>query len=295
MFAADSLTSHMVFEAEFRDVVSQAGGIEHLLEHGYVQIDYNPAFLSERAPIIVEGLARMIKDHALDFQSDIIGHDEAGWKHDSGLWRRNEREEKWFFHVFAQTRERMQKRGAPVEKYELMFKALEDLNRRALLHAQLLGKMYDEYHESRGIVISHSLARAFDNGYAVSRALRYLMRAIGRPDATTHFDRSGFTTHWWGSRQGLIVIDRSGRKLRIDETAFDRILLFPGKKFGAVTNYHYGPGTLHGVVDTARDSGESSDRYALPTFVHPTLTKREAQHMLAYEDDCKRMEDAAAL
>lgn len=284
------------FETAFRKSVDTAGGIEKMLAEGFLQIEYDPSFLAEHVPPILEGLERMTKSDDRDaFAADIFGYDEVGWKHDSGLYRRNEREQKWFFHCYKETSSRMMDRGAPVRKYGDFFLAMDALNRRALLHAQILSMMYDEYHAALGRTLPYSLRKAFENGYSVTRGLAYLERALGKPDATLHFDRDGWTTHWWASRQGLIALSRLLKKIRILEVEFDRICVFGGKKFGGITEYEYGIGLPHGVVDTARESGATDDRFGIVSFVHPTLTPEEAARILAHEPICEAFEQAHAL
>ena len=292
----DALPRADLREAAFRKSMDHAGGIEKMLAEGYLQVEYDPGFLAEHVPNILEGLERMIASDDRDaFAADIIGHDEIGWKHDSGLYRRSTREQKWFFHCFQETSSRMLACGAPVRKYAAFFMSMEALNRRALMHAKVLSAMYDEYHAALGRTLPYSLRRAFENGSCVTRGLAYLERAPGRPDATLHFDRSCWTTHWWASRQGLIVLNRMLERLRILEVEFDRICLFPGKKFGGITNYEYGIGLPHGVIDAARESGATDKRFGLVSFAHPTLTHDEAARILAHDPTCDAFERMHAL
>ncbi|MBL8158341.1 hypothetical protein JNK62_02315 [bacterium] len=281
---------------DLRETIREAGGVETFLRQGFLQIRYDPSVLAEHTPAIINDVRRMIDGEDRDaFAADIFGRDEVGWQHDSGLYRRSEREQKWFFHCFKETADRMIARAAPVDRYTDLFHAMEDLNRRSLGIATLVGTLLDEYHAANGIQVPYSLEQSFIGGACVTRTLRYLERAVGKPDATAHIDRAGITVHWWGSRQGLVVIDESGTRHRILETEYDTICIFPGKKFGAITKYAYGHGTLHGVVDTARESGATDDRFAVVSFVHPTLTKEEAAQVLAHEQTCAEIEQKYAL
>lgn len=286
-----------VRETAFRHAVEKAGGIERLLATGFLQISYDPSVLAENVPAIMEGFSRMVCNDAHQelFAADIFGTDEVDWKHDSGLYRRNVREQKWFFHCFRDTLDRMKDRDAPVMDYAAFFMAMENLTRRAMHHAVILSNMYDEYHAAKGRMLPYSLTRSFEHGFCLTRALLYLAREQGKPDATAHFDRDGWTTHWFANRQGLIVRDRAGNKHRIKETEYDSICLFPGKKFGGITDYEYGIGTLHGVIDTARESGAEGDRFGLVSFAHPKLNKAEAARILAKDPECESIESSYVL
>lgn len=277
-------------ESTIRKSIESAGGIPAFLVNGFLQIEYDPSVLAQKVPVIIDGMTRMIDGEDRDtFAADVFGHDELGWKRDSGLYRRSEREQKWFFHCFKETCDRMRARGAPITEYGDFFMAMDDLNHRGLELARVLAQMFDEYHTAIGRTMP-SLTDAYVNGYCLTRGVRYLKRDKGKADATAHFDRTGITAHWWGSRPGLIVVDAQGAQHRIRETDYENICLFAGKKFGGITNYAYGNGTLHGVVDSARNAGAKSDRFAIISFTHPTLTAEEASRVLAREPLCAEIE-----
>lgn len=281
-------------EAIIQRAIEEAGGIEEYLSRGFLQIKYDPSVLAESVPFVTDGLRRLIDFDQEAFAADVFGYDEVGWKHDSGLYRRNVREQKWFFHCFKETCDRMVARGAPVGKYACFFMTMEDLNQRGLEIARIVSRMFDEYHEANGIPMPCLLADHFVNGYCLTRGLRYLKRERGKADATAHFDRGGCTIHWWGSRQGLIVVDKEEQQHRVLETEYDTVCIFPGKKFGGITEHRYGCGTLHGVIDTERDAGSAEDRFALVTFAHPTLTAAQAQRVKEYDATCDEIEKRCA-
>ncbi len=289
-------SEHALHESSVRSALDAQGGIERFLEQGFLQFRYDPSFLAEHVPPITEGMRRMIDGDDRDaFAADVFAYDNVGWKNDSGLYRRNEREQKWFFHCFKETGDRMHARGAPVRKYADFFMALESINRRSLDIAKIVASLLDTYHAEKSLPLPCALLPAFEAGFAVTRCLRYLERDKGKPDAAPHFDRDGITVHWWGSRQGLIVVDRDGTKHRVLETEFDTICIFPGKKFGGLTEYRYGNGTLHGVIDTARESGAEGDRLALVTFVHPALSDEVADLVRARDPLCEAIEKTYVL
>lgn len=60
------------------------------------------------------------------------------------------------------------------------------------------------------------------------------------------------------------------------ECRWDRIALFPGKKFYGLTHGAFGDLGIHGVRD-ARGTGRDDDRFALVTFVHATLSEDAAR------------------
>jgi hypothetical protein len=109
-----------------------------------------------------------------------------------------------------------------------------------------------------------------------------------------HIDRNCVTIHWWSSRPGLYVFGPDGRKYSTNETAQDRIAMFPGKKFVGLTDCKYGLGTPHGVVDRMR-AESLEDRFAIVTFVHSALTKEQARRTKALKLTFDLLEEKSVL
>lgn len=253
---------------------------------GFVELSIEPDFLLMQMPIIKNGMRELTEGSDAPLFSDYVcSIDEMGWEHNSGLTRRTDDEQKWFFHNYECTRHDLRMRGAPVETYANFFNSLGALNARALHIAAMFARMFDDVMPRKAYADSFEFK--VNSGCAVTRVLRYLPRNSEKADAKVHLDRSGITVHWWSSRAGLVVFGQDLQKHRIHETAHDRICVFPGKKFAGVTNGEYGPGAPHGVIDQER-SHSDEDRFAIVTFVHPALSKAEVRTIksmkLAFDD-----------
>jgi hypothetical protein len=130
-----------------------------------------------------------------------------------------------------------------------------------------------------------SLEERIANSKTITRLLRYEQAVSTAPDASLHRDRSCFTIHWLSSHPGLILFDRFGQAIRVNETDPRCILVFPGTKFWGVTRGLYGSGTLHGVRDKRCSSPPQSaneERFAIVSFVHCALTPPDVAWMDAH-------------
>jgi isopenicillin N synthase-like dioxygenase len=109
---------------------------------------------------------------------------------------------------------------------------------------------------------------------AVTRILRYppLPAARGNhAEAFAHFDRSFMTVHWWASHEGLSIFDRVGRAHRVAECRWDRIAVFPGKKFFGLTHGAHGPlgipaFAMRAELGGMRTASRWSRSYTLPSL-----------------------------
>jgi hypothetical protein len=269
----------------------RAEAVHHMQHAGFVQIPYDPTVLVTHVPRIVDGMRRMTNgDDKSRFEKRVLFVDEAGYDHDSGLIRREERERKWFYHLYARTEEDFRALGAPVSKYQDFFTSVSILNDRAFEIATTFAQLWDATH-GRSVLLSERL----DTHCVVTRVLRYLPRERGQPDATVHIDRSCLTVHWWSSRAGLNVFSPDKEGHQILETQHDHVCLFPGMKFAAITKGAFGSGTPHGVRDDARDQEGVEDRFAIVSFIHCRLTPKEARWLKLHKKAFDALEQTCVM
>jgi len=278
------------------DTAVEDARLERFLERGFIELPYDPALLAAHVPTIRDGMRLLADDtYAQRLLAErTIRHDEVGWKQDAGYVKRTDQEYKEFFHhqslpvtwpddphlrLYAEfidacgAMTRMAKKlvSSFVERLELA-ELIRDSNERPL---------------------SSHVARS----NAVTRVLRYPPLPPERgahTEAYAHFDRSFMTVHWWASHEGLVVFDREARPHRIAECAWDRVAVFPGKKFYGLTGGTHGHLGIHGVRD-ARGTGRSEDRFALVTFVHATLTEDAVALIRAKKEAFDAAESACPL
>lgn len=143
----------------------------------------------------------------------------------------------------------------------------------------------------------HSIATALESGRVITRVLRYLPKRDETPDAKVHIDRSFLTVHYWSSHPGLRIFDPRGGIVPVRETSSRDIVVFPGRKFAALSRGTLGYGTPHGVRDERRKNGShgGEDRYAIVSFVHPKSTVEDAAWLHAHRDEIARFEAGFAL
>jgi len=237
---------------------------------GFAEIDIDPSILAEHMPIIRDGMRTMTNDASIHeiFAQQILKQDEMGWDQEAGLIYRDDAERKYFFHyqsppaIWPFPDDATQKRFTP------FLESCKALTTQARMYAQLVA-----FHFEREYGIS--LSRNVTDANAVTRVLRYLPlvgNRAGNADAYAHMDRAFFTIHWWASEEGLVLFDREGASHRIAEKAWDRVAIFPGKKFYGLTGGKYGMSGIHGVRDSRTE--RTDDRIAIVTFVHATLTPK---------------------
>jgi hypothetical protein len=278
-------------EISIRRELIRSDSVRALQHTGFAQIAFDPSFLVTRIPHITEGIRRMTScDDQYRFPKRIIFSDEANFDHDSGLIRRDEREQKWFFHLYPQTTQDFRAAKAPVERYEDFFANLSSINDKAFEIATTFAELWDAVHGTTAPLLQRLDARCF-----VTRVLRYLPRERGMPDATVHIDRSCLTIHWWANRAGLYIFGPDKEKRTVLETQHDHVCLFPGMKFAAATKGVFGSGTPHGVVDNDRDRDGVDDRIAVVSFVHCRLTQKEASWLKLHKKAFDAVEQSCVI
>ncbi len=263
---------------------------DHIVTRGFVEFSIDPDFLQSTVPSIIEGMVRMTTNphHIDEFKVKILGTDEAGWPQDSGLVKRSDDEKKWFFHYCGDTTyTHLERSGAPVYYYDTFFSALEKVNKQARLFALQFARQYDEVRAGT----TPKLAPRVKNAYCLTRVLRYLKRdEVEKNDANIHLDLSFMTVHWISTQPGLVLFGPDGNQYRTQETAYDSVALFPGKKCAAVMRGEHGLGTygtFHGVKNPLRHVAKE-DRFALVSFVHIPLSDEEAMWLQAADVAMKR-------
>lgn len=243
------------------DPVSAAHAI--LGHDGFSELAIHDNVLENVWPLLQAGILRMTKDSDAQarFAPRVAGTDELGWEKDVGLHRRTDRENKWFFHY-------MPGEFAPLaeDSYRDFLRACHALSKSAQSRTVEVAREIERF-KGAGLV------RAVQDGWVMTRILCYLDREIEKPDATTHFDRSGFTVHWASTHPGLILFDMQGRRHSVSELRTDHAAVFPGKKF---PGFYQDPRLIrgcHGVRDGRRDSvdGSIKPRIAVVSFVHMKL------------------------
>jgi len=262
-------------------------------KRGFLECSITPTFLASAMQHVTCGMTGMTENNDLAalFQSSSLGPDDVpGWEYDSGLWRRNVREQKWFFYYLdrGETMRNLFKTDAPIIFFEKFLRTLNDTCAAARAVVQLWADEFDRKHPLASP--SGALGPRVNTGKCVTRVLRYLPRAETADDATVHIDRSACTVHWKSTRQGLRIFDPNREVHEAKETADDTIAIFPGKKFAAVTRGVFGFGTPHGVKEHARIVPGAEDRFALVSFVHIPLSINDVAWYLAHQNETDALE-----
>lgn len=255
-----------------------------ILYDNNAQIDIDPKLLMHAMPVISNGIHALIGDAEARefFRSRILGRDEVGWESDVGLYRRSDREQKWFFHellekpIWDETHPVFLRYREFIETVRLVAQRSKDL-----VHA-----IAREMDEQLGLCPEDGLAASIAAGRMMARVLCYLEdQEQEKADATSHFDRSGFTVHAFSTHPGLVLIDNAGNEVRVAETDPSKVAVFVGKKFAGFTGGHYGYGCIHGVRDPRRGVQKQYERrVALVLFAHPKLTERMAAWIRDHKD-----------
>ena len=270
--------------------------LRSFLERGFIELDFDASLLAPHIPVIQDGMRRLSRDS--DAQSLLaektIRTDEAGWKQEAGYVKRIDREYKEYFH--HQSLPVAWPDTPTTRRYADFFASCGAMTRMAkdLVMAFVAELESAEFvPESDDGPISTAVARS----NAVTRILRYppLPEERGNhAEAYAHFDRSFMTVHWWASHEGLAIFDKAGTAHRVAELHWNRVALFPGKKFFGLTQGRFGRLGIHGVRD-ARGTGRSDDRFALVTFVHAALSEDEARMIHDKKSEFDHAEAACVL
>lgn len=261
-----------------------------ILRDGFVEESISPTFLQPRITAIHAGMRLLTQDSSLAsrfpwqvFASDAYG---ADYNQEVGFEFKDDDEKKSKFQyasgAFADVIE-----SGRVEALREFFRALDDLDRAAKQLALRYAQSFDSYAERHGIEYGAPLVEKLIGGVCVTRLLCYPPGKHTVRRAKTHVDRCFLTPHWWGSHRGLKLHSR-GAWQGVDETALDKIAIFPGEKFAACTHGAFGTyGTPHGVWC---DEDLLEDRYAVVSFVHPRANaadcawlREHARHIKEFE------------
>lgn len=268
------------------------GGIaESILTRGFAEMDVDASILAEHIPVIRRGMRDMTNDASVHpvFAEQVLGEDEMGWKQEAGLIERNDKERKFFFHYQSPPVKWPFPDHTCFKRFAPFLESCSVLTARARAIAHDVAQTLDTHLQRTGH--SYNLAEALRGSRAVTRVLRYLPlegARAGNADAYAHMDRAFLTIHWWASVEGLLIFDEHGACHRIAETAWDRVAVFPGKKFFGLTRGMCSMKGIHGVRDSRVTRNE--DRIAIVTFVHANLTPEAVALMHASKDAFKDAE-----
>jgi isopenicillin N synthase-like dioxygenase len=262
---------------------------EEILRLGFAELAIDPSILAQHVPSITEGMQRMTEDPAAHaaFPEIIVSVDEMGWPREAGLVRRNDAENKYFFH--HQTPEAEWPDEEKAKEYVHFLESCKALGQEA----QRIVLAVAEALDTIGCGADGKLVEMFTNANVVIRILRYLQlgeERAGNADAYAHMDRSGFTVQFWASEIGLKIFDRERNSYRVDETAWDKVALFVGKKLFGVTHGSQGMIGVHGVRDAREGRPAKKDRYAIIAFIHPKMSKTAVDELQARMPDIKAFE-----
>jgi hypothetical protein len=266
-----------------------------ILTEGYAEVPVDRRFLQPRLEIIRAGMERITSDPALVkiFPWRMLEEDHYGkdYRQEVGLVLRKDDEHKWIFHYTPEAE--FERIPAVHSDPDLMLflEALHDLDIKGRQNALRFATSFDEKNPVLK-AYSGSFAERVRNGRGITRILRYLRAFPGTADAFTHIDRGGITNHWGASHTGLYVYRPDGSRERVDETSNESVVLFPGRKFGAITKGKLGLGTPHGVK---YDRAVDEDRYSFITFIHPASTKAEAAWLIERDAEIKAFEHTLRL
>lgn len=267
-----------------------------ILTRGFAEMDVDASILAEHIPAIRRGMRDMTNDASVHpiFAEQVLGVDEMGWKQEAGLIERNDKERKFFFHYQSPHAEWPFPDHTCSKRFAPFLESCGVLTARARAIAHDVAHMLDTQLHTAGR--TYNLAQALHGSRAVTRVLRYLPLGgdrAGNADAYAHMDRAFLTIHWWASVEGLLIFDEDGVGYRIAETAWDRVAVFPGKKFFGLTQGTCGMKGIHGVRDSREKRDE--DRFAIVTFVHANLTPEAVTLIHASRDTFKDAEMHCAL
>ena len=260
----------------------QSPNTTQFMENGLLEIEIDPTPLKTHIPTIVEGMRRMCNSEKAQklFPYAVLRLDAMGWKEDAGFYSEREDETKDYFHYSPDSQWPLTDSFA--REFIPFFEACDALTRFAQSHVVRLVRDIDR--EYGTVLLPH-----FSDTYVVMRILRYLkIDDRIKEDAFPHFDRCAITNHLWASHPGLFVYS-SGVPRRIDECAFNRSALFPGKKLLAHTEGKYGIHGMHGVRD-ARQTSIGDERIAIVVFTHCRLPPSALQWLV--ENDARIKEIA---
>ena len=269
--------------SEFTKATAQQA-VAAIVRDGFAMVKVDPAFLVPRIAAIRHGMQRITDDPELVrlFPYYAFSEDEYGcdYSKDVGFKLRADDEHKWFFHHMLDAYPDATLPKHRHSEYGSFFAALRDINAKAMEIATALAEQFDERNREKSTIYKYSgsMAEVVRAGECVDRVLRYLVRQkTARVDAKPHIDRSIFTIDWGASHPGLKILRKSdGTWVDVDVTTVGLVAVFPGEKFGAVTNpdrARLGFGTPHGVKYERTDN---RDRYAIVSFVHPAARPEHA-------------------
>ncbi len=265
------------------DVLDRPGlreAADAIIAKGFAEMDVEANILAEHIPIITHGMRAMTDDTSVHevFAQQILGQDEMGWDQEAGLILRDDEERKFFFHYQSPPAEWPFPSQECAERFSPFLESCAILTTKARMLAYDTARKLDAH--PRLSRHRYNLASTIENARAVTRVLRYLPLEGSRSqnaDAYAHMDRSFMTIHWWASAEGLVMFDRESHSYRVAETAWDRVAIFPGKKYFGLTDGVQGMNGIHGVRDSRTERTE--DRIAIVTFVHANL-KPEAVELI---------------
>jgi hypothetical protein len=267
---------------------------QDIVRLGFAELSIDPSILAQFVPTITEGMHRMTEDPEAQaaFPEIIVSTDEMGWPREAGLVRRNDAENKFFFH--HQTPEAEWPDQEKAKEYLHFLDACKALGQEA----QRIVLAVAEALDTIDCKADGKLVDLFADANIVIRVLRYLQlggERKGNADAYAHMDRSGFTVQFWASEIGLKIFDREQNTYRVDETAWDKVALFAGKKFHGVTHGSQGMIGVHGVRDAREGRPATKDRYAIIAFIHPKMSDAAVAELQARMPAIKAFEQSCSL
>lgn len=280
--------------ARGRPSLRQVAG--EILTRGFAEMDVDASILAEHIPAIKRGMRDMTNDALVHpiFAEQVLGEDEMGWKQEAGLIERNDKERKFFFHYQSPPAAWPFPDAQSVKRFAPFLESCGVLTARARVIAHDVAQTLDTHLRTTGR--NYNLTEALHGSRAVTRVLRYLPLEgdrAGNADAYAHMDRAFLTVHWWASVEGLLIFDEHCAAHRIAETTWDRVAVFPGKKFFGLTHGTCGMKGIHGVRDSRVTRDE--DRIAIVTFVHANLAPEAVALMHASREAFKDAEMRCAL
>ena len=233
------------------------------MEDGLAEIVVDPSVLAQHLAVVKDGMRRLSDNPEAQalFPYTVMKKDAMGWDEDAGFLPKRGDETKDYFH------------HCPTHVWQLdcdlarsflhFFEACSSLTFWAYGNVLTLLQEVDREYKC-------NLAHYFKKQYVVTRIVRY--RKLDpriKEDALPHFDRNGITHHTWASHPGLMVY-RNGSAHPVEETSWDRVAIFPGKKFLALVDGVYGDHGAHGARDMRTTTG-GNDRIGIITFTHCEL------------------------
>lgn len=285
-----SVTPAILERPSMRDTV------DAFIDRGFAEMDIDAAILAEHVPIIRNGIRDMTDDPSIHhvFDEQILGQDEMGWDQEAGLIRRDDAENKFFFHYQSPPAGWPLADKECIQRFLPFIDSCATLTEKARTLAHNVARALDAH--PRTSQYRHNLAKTLDGARTVTRVLRYLPLQGDRAanaDAYAHMDRTFMTVHWWASAEGLLMFDREGVGHRVAEKDWGRVAIFPGKKFFGLTNGVLGMNGVHGVRDSRVERTE--DRVAIVTFVHAKLSPEVVECIRNNRQAFKDAEERCAL